>query len=171
MMKTPAPNVGQGLQLQEIPFLQLLEIPLQFILWIAGSTHEELHVVEDRLHPGAKFFLDITRQITEVAPHRENGTTGDQPLVGILFQGLFQPGGQSQEGLPGAGDPDETHQLDRRIHQEFKGELLFLVQWADPPHPARIFSQRFQDFFVGMKTGQGGMGRGIPIEKMDKLVG
>ncbi len=53
---------------------------------------EQFDVVENRLHPGSELLLDVAREETQVAPHREDRAGNQEARVDVLLGGLLQAG-------------------------------------------------------------------------------
>ena len=66
------------------------------------------------------------------------GMSGMEVFEQLKVQRLIQPGGQGQQGLAGAGRPQNGDQIHFRVHQQIEGEILLPVAGHDPPHAAAL---------------------------------
>src|SRR5205085_10417053 len=66
MRQAPAADVGERLDL-DLPGLEQLGETSRLAPLAAAGREEKLEIVEDRLHPRIELFVDVTRQVSDVA--------------------------------------------------------------------------------------------------------
>ncbi len=142
-----ATDVGEGFDLQDAEVDKfLVRASAAFVFLV--ETHQEFDVVEDRLHPRAEFFIESTREIAEIAAHREDRAANEQALIELLIHRGHQARSDGQKGFSRSSFSDQRHEFDTRIEQEFEGKALFFVAGLDAPNVLVLGAKGHDGFSV-----------------------
>ncbi len=96
---------------------------------------EYLEIVHQGAHPRGHLFFLGPRQETDVLAHRHGHPGHDDLLVAFVLQGLFQAGGERQQGLACTGHAHQRDKVDFGVHQQVERKVLLAVVGGDAPHP------------------------------------
>ncbi len=165
-----ATDVGEGLHLDD-PRLHELGDLLLHLARLALLAEHELHVVEDRLHPGLELLLLGPGEEAEVAPERHDRARDEELLELMLLDGEVQSRDEGEERLARAGAPHERDEADRRVEEEVERDPLLEVARRDPEDLLLREDERTHDLGLGRRAppDRGALGaRAVPEE--DALV-
>ena len=136
------------------------------------ATEQKVEVVDDWLHPGTHFFVQIAWEKADLLAEGNHRAGHQQALVEPLVGHLVQPSGQGEQGFTGAGLAHQGDQLDAGIQQQIKGKCLLPVAGLDAAELGLGRSlQRLQAGGGGVVASQQGVGRLGPIDQGYALVG
>lgn len=99
------------------------------------GAQQEIEVVDDRLHPGAHLFLQVTGQKADVLAERDHRSGHQQTVVEGFIGHLVEAGGEGEQGLARARLAHQGEELNGGIEQQIEGEGLLPVPCA---HPAQL---------------------------------
>ncbi len=129
----PSADVGQGLDAEVAPLLQLGRSHGGAAPHLHVGGHDEVQVVVDGLHVGPELLLHVPGEEAEVTPHGHHGPAHQELVVALVVDHLLQAGGDGQQGLARARLAQEGDHHDRVVQQEVQGELLLAVPGFDTP--------------------------------------
>ena len=102
---------------------------------VAGAVRlvEDLEVVFQSPHPRRHLLFFRAGEVPDVFAHAHRGARDDDLREAPLVDRLRQGGRERQERLPGAGLPEERHEVDLGVHEEVEGHVLLGVSRLDAP--------------------------------------
>jgi hypothetical protein len=126
----PPPQIGHGGQLQFSSIEQLLDSRLGAV---GTAVREEgVEVVVDRRHPRGQLLGQVAGEEADLlAAHRHQRAVDAHPSVAPLLEHLLERGGESEEGLAGAGVAHHRDGGDIGVEEMMEGDCLRQVLRLD----------------------------------------
>ena len=116
-----------------------------------GAVGEHLEVVHQGAHPGLHLLFLGARQETDVLAERDRHAGHDDLREAVLFESLHKAGREREQGLAGAGGPQDGNEVDVGVGQQVERVVLLAVARADAPDTV-AFAAEIADQFQGRRV-------------------
>lgn len=158
--QTSAANVGNGFDLQNSTFEKLHESTTVTIFAARRIREQKFEIVENGLHPRIELFVDVARQISNVATKGNDGPAHEKSRIHAIVDGAPKSRSERQKSFTGTSFAHERDESNGFVEEQIEGVRLFLVAWSDAHDSIARDTQCNDLFALGIITTKRGM-RGI----------